>query len=315
MRRLVLLAVSTILAGCSAASIPNGPSGSVSANVRPQAPDRGLKGASGFYAVPRQSTGAGQVLLYPGTLYAPTKTLFSFGSPQGMIYSIATDAAQNVYVANGYHTKAIDEYAPLNDVPQAEWQCKNYPYAIAFENNLIYALEDQAGNDAVSLEVFKPGNSSAIAQYQIQGLSGAGSVAADAAGNVFATGGGGIFELPHGGSSFQRMFNFYAPTVVAVDPSGDLVVQYLGRRNITHTEIYAPGKSTPEKSFRNLPQFRQLSFTQDGRRVYAAEPFPYGSGFSFYHYPSFRQIYSYSGSGWEGVMGIAASPRAPVGTW
>jgi hypothetical protein len=314
MRYFAAVVGSVIMAGCSSASIPAGPSVAGSTGVVAQSA-RGTRGVSGFYVVPFQSQGAGEVTLYPGTLTPPSKTLYQFGSPNGLVHSLATDSAQNVYLANAFHAKEIDEYSPLTDVPQAVWECANYPYSLAIENNLIYVLEDSGGSDAVSLEIFEYGKSKPLGHYTIAGASGAGQVAADNAGDVFATAGGGVFDLPHGSSSFSRLFDIYAPTTVAVDTSGNLVLQYLGRRNITHTEIYPPGSSTPMKSFRNLPHFTQLSFSHDGKRLYAGEEFPYESGFAFYHYPSFKTIYSYTGSGWTGVSAIAASPPAPVGTW
>jgi hypothetical protein len=318
MRHIALLTVAALIAGCSSNSMLAGPPGAGAPAGPMQAPNRELRGASGFYVVPDipGSGGSGQVTLYPGSLYAPSQILYSFGSQQGSKLALATDPSQNLYVANDYYTHVVDEYAPLTNVPKEEWACQNYPSGLAVENNLIYAMEERAGDSTVSVEVFQHGSSAPVAQYQVPDLSGSGAIAVDASGDVFVTGGGGVFELSHGDSSFHRVFgNIYEPNGIAVDSSGNLVLQYVGRHHITHTEIYPPGSSTPIKSFRHVAPFSQLSFTHDGGRVYAPAAALYGSGFTFYHYPSFKPIYSYAGPGWFGVLGIAASPPGAVGTW
>src|ERR1700761_7541068 len=311
MRRFVAMTICFTLAGCASSSIPNAPSGSGITTLQTLEPNAKLPWKNAVYVAPDLPGG---IYLFDGGSKAPGAPIYSFNPSNGTVYSLATDLHQNVYA--GTSQAYVDEFAPLTDVPTAEWKCDAIAVALAVRNGAIYALEQRGGSDSVELEIFKHGHTNPVHRYPISYLDGAVTLAVDGAGNVFASGGGPLVELANGSSSFRPILEKYSISSVSIDPAGNMAAQWQGRRYYeAHTGIFPPGSVAPTRAVSNTPFYGAFSFTPARKNLYVTQGTPSGNGYAYLHYPSFRNIYSYGMSGWYGASAVAASPPAPVGVW
>ncbi len=323
-RRSIALPLAVLmLAGCSSqmspgTTVPAVANSAANARVPVGAPD--MRARTLLYAGgPTQNL----VGVYPGRASNPAPLRVISGglnAPTG----IAVDTAGNAYVCNnagvvagprGKGTWTVTVYhrgkrTPFESYTNGVWNPVDV--AIAADGTVFIA------NYSSAVTVYPP--NSLDPSRTLVGPTGQAplGIAFDAAGNTFVSyvnpsSGGSIFEYAPGqntGSNLGITFSG-SPHGLAVDRAGNLVVAVSKAPNPGGgIEIFAPGKTTPKQTITGLFQPFMLTFSSDGRRLFAAD---FGSGngdggvFKF-AYPSGTLLSKYTQGPAGSAYGVAVGP-------
>jgi hypothetical protein len=267
-------------------------------------------------------TSRGVVNVYRDKDTRPKNPIFSFNLDPGTESSLVVDPQGNLFLADPYSTWVF-EYAPGASTPTKSFATSHTPDNIALNGDSLYVFQAMESGGSASIAIYAHGATKPTRSLTDAAIVIPQGMAVDGAGNVFVGYGGaslrqyGVGEFVGGRMPMKhlRIPHYIYPITLAVDPSGNLLIDALSTTPGESTiYIFPPGQIVPNGTLGNMPSLYQFSFTADGSSFYVGDTSD--RSFRKYSYPSGTLIYKRKDTDAQfGYSGIASSPAPSVGVW
>jgi sugar lactone lactonase YvrE len=264
-------------------------------------------------------TSRGEVDVYKASNKRPHEPIYSFYLTPGTMSSLVVDGLGNLFLADSYSTWVF-EYAPGATAPTKRFRTSGTPSGVALNGQTLYVYQSAPSGGAASIAIYKGGSTTVTDSLTDSRILYPQGIAVDAAGNVFVGWGGakftsGVGEFVAGKMPMHRLaIPKMDPLALAIDSSGDLVVDAIADETTSTMYIFPPGKTVASRAISGLPWFYQFSFSGDAKSFYGGDA--NARSFQRYSYPAGALIYNFNDKDAQwGFSGIASAPAPQVGTW
>jgi hypothetical protein len=230
-----------------------------------------------------------------------------------LAYGIATDAAENLYVANANAT--VTMYPRGKRSPsRTYYRGANSASSLAVGNDgTLYAGEIGSSQDS-RIVVYPPGSLKPSRVLRVPSLY-IKAIAVDAANDIYAAGyfsKSDVVEIPAGSNVATSLgLAVNEPAGLAVAADGALVVSdYATPYRSPEVAVFPPGSTTPSRTFGKTGCPGQIAFSSNGEVLFVADPCTNVAEGYRYADGALVKIFA---SGMLGPYGVAVSPPAPAG--